>query len=29
MPLGAQGAAARFYWQEEVSEGTAPTGNWQ
>lgn len=29
MPLGAQGAAARFYWAQEVTEGTAPGGNWQ
>ena len=28
MPLGAQGAAARHYWIEEVTEGVAPGGNW-
>lgn len=28
MPLGAQGAAARFYWMQEVTEGVAPGGNW-
>lgn len=28
MPLGAQGARAKFYWIEEATEGTAPGGNW-
>lgn len=28
MPLGAQGAAARFYWVQEVTEGVAPGGDW-
>lgn len=28
MPLGAQGAAARFYWVQEVTDGVAPGGDW-
>jgi len=28
MPLGAVGSRAKFYWIEEVTEGTSPGGNW-
>lgn len=28
MPLGAQGAAARFYWVQEATDGVAPGGDW-
>jgi hypothetical protein len=28
MPLGAHGSRAKFYWIEEVTEGTSPGGNW-